>query len=86
MSKTSEVVRKGYEAWNRDDREAWLEKVHPNAELHTSGIWTRRAPPTSRSMTPPMRPSTARAPRARVSAIQPGNLDPTPARTLKILP
>ena len=39
MSKNSKLVRKGYEAWNHDDRGTWLETLHPDVELHTSGIW-----------------------------------------------
>jgi ketosteroid isomerase-like protein len=39
MSKNSELVRKGYEAWNYDDRDAWLETLHPDVEFHTSGVW-----------------------------------------------
>jgi ketosteroid isomerase-like protein len=39
MSKNSEVIRTGYEAWNRDDRDAWLDVLHPAAEFQTSGVW-----------------------------------------------
>ena len=39
MSRNSELVRKGYEAWNQDDRDAWLETLHPEVEFATSGIW-----------------------------------------------
>jgi ketosteroid isomerase-like protein len=39
MSKNSELVRKGYEAWSHDDRDAWLEMLHPDVEFHTSGVW-----------------------------------------------
>jgi ketosteroid isomerase-like protein len=39
MSANSELVRNWYEAWNRDDRDAWLEMVHADAEFHASGIW-----------------------------------------------
>jgi ketosteroid isomerase-like protein len=39
MSKNSELILAGYEAWNRDDLDAYLETLHPEAKLHTSGIW-----------------------------------------------
>jgi ketosteroid isomerase-like protein len=39
MSKNSELVLAGYEAWNRDNVDAWLETLHPDVELHTSGVW-----------------------------------------------
>jgi ketosteroid isomerase-like protein len=39
MSKNSELVRKGYAAWSHDDRDAWLETLHPDVEIRTSGIW-----------------------------------------------
>jgi ketosteroid isomerase-like protein len=39
MSKNSELVLAGYEAWNRDNVDAWLETLHPDVELHTSGLF-----------------------------------------------
>jgi ketosteroid isomerase-like protein len=39
MSKNSELIRAGYEAWNRNDLDAWLEVLHPDVEFHTSGVW-----------------------------------------------
>src|SRR5438477_2778651 len=39
MSQNSELTRKGYEAWNNDDRDAWLETLHPDVEFSTSGVW-----------------------------------------------
>src|SRR2546423_580804 len=39
MSKNSELILAGYEAWNRDDLDAYLETLHPEVKLHTSGVW-----------------------------------------------
>jgi ketosteroid isomerase-like protein len=39
MSDNSERIWAGYDAWNRDDLDAWLETFHPDAELRTSGVW-----------------------------------------------
>ncbi len=39
MSKNSELLLAGYEAWNRGDLDAWLESMHPNVELHLPGIF-----------------------------------------------
>jgi len=39
MSKNSELILAGYEAWNRDDLDAYLETLHPDVELHTSGLF-----------------------------------------------
>ena len=39
MSANSQVVHAGYEAWNHDDRDAWLETLHPAVEFHASGVW-----------------------------------------------
>jgi ketosteroid isomerase-like protein len=39
MSTNSELVLEGYDAWNHDDRDAWLRTMHPDVELSTSGIW-----------------------------------------------
>lgn len=35
----SEQLRAGYEAWNRDDIEAWLELLHPDARLDAPGVF-----------------------------------------------
>ena len=37
MPKNSDLIHRTYEAWNREDREAWLETHHPDVELHTAG-------------------------------------------------
>jgi len=39
MSRNRELILAGYEAWNRDDLDAYLETLHPAVTLHTSGIW-----------------------------------------------
>lgn len=39
MSRNSELILAGYEAWNRDDLDAYLETLHPDVKLHTSGAW-----------------------------------------------
>jgi ketosteroid isomerase-like protein len=35
----SELLLAGYEAWNQDDCEAWLELLHPDIEISTSGVF-----------------------------------------------
>jgi ketosteroid isomerase-like protein len=35
----SELLLAGYEAWNRDDCEAWLELLDPDVEIRTSGVF-----------------------------------------------
>jgi ketosteroid isomerase-like protein len=35
----SELLLAGYEAWNRDDCEAWLELLHPDVVISTSGVF-----------------------------------------------
>ena len=35
----SELLLAGYDAWNRDDCEAWLELLEPDAEISTSGVF-----------------------------------------------
>ena len=39
MSRNSELILAGYDAWNRDDLDAYLETLHPDVKLHTSGAW-----------------------------------------------
>lgn len=39
MSKNSELILAGYEAWDRDDLDAYLETLHLKVKLHTSGVW-----------------------------------------------
>jgi ketosteroid isomerase-like protein len=39
MRTNSELLLAGYDAWNRDDREAWLELLHPEIEISTSGVF-----------------------------------------------
>jgi ketosteroid isomerase-like protein len=40
----SELLRAGFEAWNRDDCDGWLELLHPEVEISTSGIFPDFAP------------------------------------------
>lgn len=35
----SELLLAGYDAWNRDDCDAWLELLDPDIELSTSGVF-----------------------------------------------
>jgi len=39
VSTNTELLLAGYEAWNRDDCEAWLELLHPDIEIRTSGVF-----------------------------------------------
>jgi ketosteroid isomerase-like protein len=38
-STNSELLLTGYDAWNRDDRDGWIELLHPEVEIHTSGVF-----------------------------------------------
>jgi ketosteroid isomerase-like protein len=37
--KNSDLLLSAYEAWNRDDCGAWLELLHPEIEIRTSGVF-----------------------------------------------
>jgi ketosteroid isomerase-like protein len=39
MAENAELLRSGYEAWNRDDCDAWLELLDPEIEIRTSGVF-----------------------------------------------
>lgn len=39
MDPNSELLRAGYEAWNRDDCDAWLALLDPDVEISTSGLF-----------------------------------------------
>jgi ketosteroid isomerase-like protein len=39
MPTNSELLLAGYDAWNRDDRDGWLELLHPEIEISTSGVF-----------------------------------------------
>jgi len=39
VSTNTELLLAGYEAWNRDDCDAWLELLHPDIEIRTSGVF-----------------------------------------------
>jgi ketosteroid isomerase-like protein len=44
MPTKTELLLEGYEAWNRDDCEAWLEMLHPDVEIHTAGVFPDLSP------------------------------------------
>jgi ketosteroid isomerase-like protein len=39
MAENAELLRSGYEAWNRDDCDSWLELLDPEIEIRTSGVF-----------------------------------------------
>ena len=39
MGANAELLRAGYEAWNRDDCDAWLALLDPAIEIRTSGVF-----------------------------------------------
>ena len=39
MPSNSALLLMAYEAWNRDDCDAWLELLHPDVEIETSGVF-----------------------------------------------
>lgn len=39
MGTNSELLLAGYEAWNRDDCDAWIELLDPEIEIRPSGIF-----------------------------------------------
>jgi ketosteroid isomerase-like protein len=39
MTTNADILRSGYDAWNRDDCEAWLDLLHPDLEIRTSGVF-----------------------------------------------
>jgi ketosteroid isomerase-like protein len=44
VTSNSELLLTAYEAWNRDDCEAWLELLDPEVEISTSGVFPDFAP------------------------------------------
>jgi ketosteroid isomerase-like protein len=44
VSSNSELLLTGYDAWNRDDLEAYLELLHPDVRIVTSGMFPDLAP------------------------------------------
>ena len=39
MAANAELLLKGFEAWNRDDCDAWLDLLDPEVEVRTSGVF-----------------------------------------------
>jgi ketosteroid isomerase-like protein len=39
MPTNSELLLAGYEAWNRDDCQSWVDLLHPDVEISTSGVF-----------------------------------------------
>jgi ketosteroid isomerase-like protein len=39
VSSNSDLLRAGYAAWNRDDPEGWIELLHPDVQIQTSGLF-----------------------------------------------
>jgi ketosteroid isomerase-like protein len=39
MPTNSELLLAGYDAWNRDDCQSWLDRLHPDVEISTSGVF-----------------------------------------------
>lgn len=39
MPTNSELLLAGYDAWNRDDCQAWLDLLYPDVEINTSGVF-----------------------------------------------
>lgn len=39
MSRNSELIRRAYETWNRDDLDPWLGMLHHEVEWRTSGVF-----------------------------------------------
>jgi ketosteroid isomerase-like protein len=39
MATNSELLLQGYDAWNRDDCDAWLALLHQDVEISTSGVF-----------------------------------------------
>jgi ketosteroid isomerase-like protein len=39
MATNSELLRSGYDAWNHDDCQAWLDLLDPDVRISTSGVF-----------------------------------------------
>ena len=44
MGENAELLRSGYDAWSRDDCDAWLELLDPEIEIVTSGVFPDISP------------------------------------------
>jgi ketosteroid isomerase-like protein len=39
VASNSDLLRSGYDAWNRDDLDGWLELLHPDVRINPSGAF-----------------------------------------------
>ena len=39
VSENIDVILAGFEAWNQEDLDAWLEVLHPDVEFHNAGVF-----------------------------------------------
>jgi ketosteroid isomerase-like protein len=39
VSSNSDLLRLGYDAWNRQDPDGWIELLHPEIRIQTSGLF-----------------------------------------------
>jgi ketosteroid isomerase-like protein len=44
VARNSDLLRAGYDAWNRDDCDAYLDLLHPEVVIRTSGMFPDLAP------------------------------------------
>lgn len=44
MTDNAELLQAGFDAWNHDDRDAWLDLLGPEIEVHTAGVFPDLAP------------------------------------------
>ncbi|HEX8856278.1 MAG TPA: nuclear transport factor 2 family protein [Thermoleophilaceae bacterium] len=44
MATNTELLHAGYDAWNRDDLDGWLELLDPDIEIRTAGVFPDLAP------------------------------------------
>jgi ketosteroid isomerase-like protein len=44
VATNTELLLAGYDAWNRDDCDGWLELLDPDIEIHTSGAFPDLSP------------------------------------------
>jgi ketosteroid isomerase-like protein len=44
MPTNAQLLQAGYDAWNRDDRDGWLQLLEPDIEVRTAGVFPDLAP------------------------------------------